>query len=88
MPKGIDETNNRYGKLLVIGLSEKTTPKERIWDCLCDCGNYRTLRGSELRSGKITCCVECNKKNVQRYKEEEIGNKYGKLTIISKSDKK
>lgn len=43
--KLIDETGNVYGKLKVIQQhSEKIVTKGTLWDCICECGNYKTVR--------------------------------------------
>lgn len=53
--KFIDETGNRYGRLLVVrrGGSSSTGAK---WVCKCDCGNYIEVRGMSLRRGNTTSC--------------------------------
>ncbi len=40
----INETGNRYGRLLVLGPGEvrRTT---KMWRCLCDCGNNHIATG-------------------------------------------
>ena len=55
MIKYIDETGNRYGKLVVISKSRRKTRKA-FWDCICDCGNNCTIRADRLRSNIATSC--------------------------------
>ena len=48
--KLIDETGNRYGKLVVLeraGLHP--TGRQATWRCLCDCGNEKIVTGGNLR---------------------------------------
>jgi len=53
----IDITGNKYGKLLVLGKSQKRTNNNRpLWDCICFCGNLTSCRSHDLRSGKISGC--------------------------------
>lgn len=53
----IDETNNRYGKLVVVKKSE-TNGKHygTLWECKCDCGNTKITYGDYLRRGIVTSC--------------------------------
>ena len=59
MGKKIDETNNRYGHLLVIEASPNKPDNQNegaYWLCECDCGNLTTVSGSNLRRGKTKSC--------------------------------
>ena len=57
MPKAIDETGNRYGKLTVI---KRVHPNGHhsgaYWLCECDCGGRIVALGGNLRSGNTTSC--------------------------------
>ena len=68
-PNIIDETNHRYGKLLVLGYAgSRESSSGALWKCLCDCGKECFVRGDELRRGRQSCgCIKS-------YKEEEISN--------------
>ena len=58
MPKKIDLTNQRFGKLIAI----KEAPKElrsggRVtWVCKCDCGSEVAVPSNRLRYGKTKSC--------------------------------
>lgn len=61
--KTIDETGNRYGRLVVIEKVAadhpvKLSSKElgAIWRCACDCGNTTLARGTALRYGNTLSC--------------------------------
>lgn len=54
MPKFIDETGNRYGRLTVIALHHMR--RAAYWLCRCDCGSERAAKGNHLRSGEIVSC--------------------------------
>lgn len=60
MPKFIDLTGERYGRLTVLRRSSKThTPNgtpQVYWECLCDCGNNATVTSNDLRSGHTKSC--------------------------------
>jgi len=53
--KAIDETGNRYGRLLVISRSAKNCDNA-LWVCKCDCGKTKEIRGSNLRGGNTNSC--------------------------------
>lgn len=56
--KFIDETGNRYGKLVVLGRDEQLSiEKHRAqWICQCDCGNITTVSSKCLREDKTKSC--------------------------------
>ena len=55
--KFINETGNRYGKLIVVKFSHIDEKKEAaIWLCKCDCGNYKEVLGTNLRNGHTNSC--------------------------------
>ena len=57
MGKIIDLTGKRFGKLVVIKLSEnRTNGGDLKWLCKCDCGNFKEIIGRSLRHGLTTSC--------------------------------
>lgn len=55
--RGIDLTGNIYGRLRVIGASEKRTQKgEILWTCRCECGRTVDVLGRRLRTGVTKSC--------------------------------
>ena len=51
-----DLTDQRFGHLTVVGVAGKTSRGQSIWKCLCDCGNYKDIRGYHLKGEKIRSC--------------------------------
>lgn len=74
--KTINEIGNKYGKLTVIAQAPSKDGRAR-WKCRCECGNEIIVLGKSLRSGNTTSCG-CSRG------KEEIGKKYGMLTILSR----
>ncbi len=75
----IDLTGNRYGSLVVQGFAFSRNG-ESFWNCLCDCGKQKTIRGNNLRRGiSKTCGCSHN----QRPHQQLVGKKFGRLTVIS-----
>lgn len=86
MPRYKDETGNKYGKLTVLYPTDKRNSKREIfWHCKCDCGNECDVLGRLLRNGNTrSCgCLRVGSKTL-----DEIGNRYGKLTVISQAKDK
>lgn len=88
MPKKIDLTGQRFGRLVVI---EKALSKKykngRIkgrWLCRCDCGNTKivTTDGLKYNTTKSCGCLN-NEKRKSRY-NDLTGKKIGKLTVLKK----
>lgn len=83
----INEVGNQYGKLTVIERAARPEgrPKGAYWLCQCDCGSQKVVRGVELRTGGTKSCGcilgEHSTKN-------EIGNQYGRLTVIAHSNQR
>ena len=63
--------------------------------CQCDCGNIIETTGKLLRKGQVQSCGCLQKEKAANFLRQfssshyinEIGNKYGKLTVIAKADK-
>lgn len=65
MPVFIDITGKKFNRLSVIELDkERSTNKRKYWRCLCDCGNYTSQLGCNIKGGKAKSCG-CLIKDVQ-----------------------
>lgn len=51
-----DLTGERFGHLVVRGIHGKTSRGQSIWNCRCDCGNHKNIRGYHLKGKKIRSC--------------------------------
>lgn len=96
MPKKIDLTNKRFGRLVVLSQAENIqTPNGRshvAWECLCDCGNTVVVRGDGLRNGHVVSCG-CKKREVlaaagkNRLSDLE-GKTFGRLIVKKDSGRR
>ncbi len=50
------EIGQRYGKLEVLSEMGRDDWGYKLYQCLCDCGNYSNVRSARLTSGKTTSC--------------------------------
>jgi hypothetical protein len=76
----IDRTGIKCYQLTVIEIAYKIG-HEYYWTCLCDCGQYTIVRGSDLINGKTKSCGCRKHKRAVAFKDE-TGNRYGKITVI------
>jgi len=91
MSKFIDLTGKRFGFLTVIKLSDKKENKDSHlkWDCVCDCGNEKSIIGRSLITGATKSCgcyfkkciIENNKKNNTTHNmcKTPLYQKWGKM---------
>lgn len=78
----IDITGQRFGRWTVVGEVRDSAGKHAGWKCRCDCGNERTMRGSQLRNGKSKSCG-CLSVDLARSRYNDLtGMKFGRLTAI------
>lgn len=76
----IDETNKRYGKLLVLRRGPNSG-KATKWVCKCDCGRELSIFASSLRKGMLSC-GRCTS-TVERFQlKDETNQRYGRLLVI------
>ena len=58
----IDETGNRYGKLIVLRKDNTGTHDDgTYWICRCDCGNITTVKASNLRCARPVRSCGCGR---------------------------
>lgn len=56
MPRLIDRTGERFGKLVVQSRAGIGANKKVLWKCLCDCGNEVNVVAGSLVTGNTTSC--------------------------------
>lgn len=89
MPKKLDLTGQRFGRLTVTEPAPNKG-KRTQWKCICDCGNEYIALTDSLRSGRLQSCgclkreilIENNKKRTISL----IGQKFGLLTVIDQAE--
>lgn len=80
----IDETGNKYGALTVIEYT-KDAKGRGAWLCKCDCGNTKIVRGSDLRTNRVTHCSKSCPCKTNAAFIDETDNQYGYLTVLYKT---
>lgn len=79
--KRIDLLGEQFGRLKVIAEAPKKANGQTAWVCQCSCGNITTVGTKELRNGDTKSCGCLWEELIVK---NEIGNKYGKLTVIAR----
>ena len=79
-----DITGERFGRLVVLGRTHNIG-KDTAWLCQCDCGNYKVVRTSGLKTGDYVSCG-CKAKENQKPKDI-TGQVFGRLTAIKRLDR-
>ena len=84
--------NKKFNQLTVIDGPIKKN-KKTYWICQCDCGNIKTIRSDQLKSGKTKSCG-CYKLSVlNKYNKENkpidlINKRSGKLIAIEPTNQR
>ena len=73
-----------YGMLTVIKRHGVNTSNHVTWECLCECGKKTIVTGNNLKSGGTKSCG-CLKDNPPKNIIDIVGDKYGRLTVLSES---
>jgi hypothetical protein len=83
-----DLTGLKFGKLTIKNRVESKADssgrKRTRWNCICDCGNDNVIvLGDYLnRSDCPSCGCETHENRVRKNRHNNIGEKYGRLTIM------
>lgn len=73
------QPGTRFGKWTVLSPGENNL----FYKCQCDCGKIRSVNVKNLKSGRSKSCGTCCRINDASI----IGNKYGHLTALERSDR-
>lgn len=71
-----------FGDLTVLCQSDSVSRsgrKDRVWKCVCKCGNERLVITSHLTSGKVTHCKSCKKERKVTYDLTDM--RFGNITV-------
>lgn len=80
MSELIDITSRTFGKLTVIKRDKAPRANKAVrWECICSCGNYKSINSQKLRNGKIKSCG-CKR---TRFNTDIAGRRFGRLVAIS-----
>lgn len=88
MTKNTNLVGNTYGRLTVLKFSHKSKAGTIYWSCKCSCGNASVVRTQNLVK-EITRSCGCYQREIASNAAiDETGNKYGRLIVVKKSDRR
>lgn len=67
MPRLVDMTGARVGRLTVESRDGRDRHGQAMWLCVCDCGDRLRVRGQALRRGTSTSCGCSRRRTSSRY---------------------
>lgn len=89
-----DITGERFGDLVVISFADFQRPNNKkdrrpAWLCKCVCGVETVIRSSSLLDKKNgpRKCKKCSRANMGLNYNNLIGQKFGRLLVLSKADR-
>lgn len=79
----IDITGIKSGRLTVESYSHSYN-KSAYWNCICECGNHKVVRGWELRNGKTkSCgCIAHEPRGPAHNRKDLTGMIFGDLEVL------
>jgi hypothetical protein len=84
MPKNVDISNERFGKLIAIRKTNERYHNNAVWECRCDCGNFKNVSISHLKTKHTTTCGRCSNrwKFYENFCECEVIGSNGSITCF------
>lgn len=88
MARGKDLAGYRFGRLTVIGKTEKKQDRYVVWRCRCDCGGEIEVNTKRLTRGTVTNCGCVPKTTVRNgpIAEDLRGRVFGDLTVFEQAE--
>ena len=85
--KKLNLIGKNFGNWTVIERDYKIDKKRTYWICKCSCGAERSVAGTSLTKGISTSCgCAGGKRQLPINPNDYLGNKYGRLTVVSLVD--
>jgi hypothetical protein len=81
MPKKLDLTGQRFGRLTVLEFAARQKRPQQcskiFWRCQCDCGEIREIYASSLRNGRTKSCGCLQRESTQTESHRAAATKHG-----------
>lgn len=78
MPKFIDLTGQKFGRLTVIANTELNNQNRAMWLCRCSCGKEKVIRSDALVSGWTKSCSCLQKESARKGNHKTHGHTTGR----------
>jgi hypothetical protein len=87
-PNKMSLAGNFFGRLFVICEAGRDKQQRTRWKCRCECGNICIVNGYNLKNKDTQSCGCIQKEKNQKRKEDMIGKKFGRITVLEFAGKK
>lgn len=88
MPKCKDLTGQCFNYLTVLEKTNKRRNGAVVWLCRCKCGNLKEATSGDLNAKRVTSCGCYNQEKARKQFKDIMGQKFGRLTVLEKTDKR
>ena len=83
MSKIINEVGNKYHYLTVVERKGSTSSGKALWLCQCQCGNFTTVTGIDLRGGQVKSCGCYQRERTREASLKDLtGQIIGNFTVL------
>lgn len=87
MSKFNDLSGRTFSRLTVLRENGRTKGRQVLWMCLCECGNYVTVSGHDLKNGHTKSCGCLQRETISRIRYKH-GDRDSRLYSVWKTMKK
>ena len=87
MSRNPDLSGAQCGLLTVVEKSNEKYKQQTQWICICICGKEKLVTTGKLNAKKVISCG-CQKNNGTFKSEDLSGQKFGRLSIVNKTEKR
>jgi hypothetical protein len=84
----IDIKGKRFNRLVAEEMVGFDKGRNALWRFKCDCNTIKVLPGKDVRSGHIKSCGCLQKENYEKSKNDVIGRRFGRLTVLFQAETK
>ena len=78
----------QFNYLTVLQKTDKRKNGAVVWLCKCKCGNLKEATSGDLNAKRVTSCGCYNKEKASALFKDITKQKFGKLTVLEKTDKR
>jgi hypothetical protein len=61
----------KFGRLLVVGVSQISVKQRRLLVCVCDCGGEKLVASTDLKNGSVSSCGCKNKEHLKNVRWDQ-----------------
>lgn len=84
MGKGlVDLSGQRFGRWTVIDRAPDGKNRQTMWNCVCDCGEKKSVNAKSLKNGEsLSCgCLKIERLSIER---DLVGERFGRWLVVGR----